>query len=383
MAIYFPGDQSPQVTKLQDRLSEGLKQYADTKLQQVLEQQQYKQNQQRAREQRSEIEKMLISSNVNPQDAKFISAIPTKDWGRVLPKLMQSQQQQQQQQMMQSPEIQSLLEQTGQQVPTRNASMAPQGQPLTQQTAQMTDLNAPIRQQRVDQTKNMIQQQQQQQFNQLNPLQRMASGSVATSKQQEKVNAENSKYNKALEDDLKNRDKAVGALESMYRLWEGKKISQGWGGALKPHFMLNEESQAFEGAADELASAMLKGGGAASAFKIKFVKGTKPSVSQKREAQLMQMKRNFKQFQKISLLDSIRQKLIDQNGGNQPKNLDILVRKEYNKTQNNPYNYGVTFDLDEFMLGQRYPDAPSDASLLKNGKKYVIKNGMWRLAGAQ
>jgi acyl-coenzyme A synthetase/AMP-(fatty) acid ligase len=75
-----------------------LKQVADAKLGQVLERQQYRQNQQRAQEQRSELEQMLIASNVNPQDAKFISAIPTKDWGKVIPKLMQQQGAQQQQQ---------------------------------------------------------------------------------------------------------------------------------------------------------------------------------------------------------------------------------------------------------------------------------------------
>jgi hypothetical protein len=229
----------------------------------------------------------------------------------------------------------------------------------------------------------MLQQQQQQQFNQLNPLQRMASNNVVNSKVQEKIDAGNKKYNEKFDIALDSKDKALGAIEAMYRLWQGKKISQGWGGALKPHFMLNEESQAFEGAADELASAMLTGGGAASAFKIKFVKGTKPSVSQKREAQKMQMQRNFKQFQKFSLLDAIRQKLVDNNGGNQPKDLNILVRKEYNKAKKNPYNYGVTYDLDEFMLGQDHPDAPPDASLIRNGKKYAIQNGMWRQVGAK
>jgi hypothetical protein len=132
------------------------------------------------------------------------------------------------------------------------------------------------------------------------------------------------------------REKDAALLASLSRardLLKTGKVATGLAG-YKPMILQNSETQEYNAIIDTAVSQMMKGTGPASAFKIKFLRGTKPGITLKREAQLGILDDLEKGAALGTMYAEIRDNLIEKNGGVQPANLEALTNKEMRRIEN-------------------------------------------------
>ena len=164
---------------------------------------------------------------------------------------------------------------------------------------------------------------------------------------QARIAKANAPFNKELSKAVTDADGAIQDLEEMYKLWKTGNVATGTKGWILPMAWQSDETQVFEGLANDLANKLLSGKGAASKFKIEFAKSTKPEIKQGAQAQKRLMDYYYDRFQRIRLLDAIRNDIIEKNNNIEPNGLETKVKAEFKKAQRNPERYGISYSLDK------------------------------------
>lgn len=202
---------------------------------------------------------------------------------------------------------------------------------------------------------------------------------TAQSTHQLNIIKQNESFNKEMGATVE-KGNVIGELaEDLWDLWKSGKVETGLSGAVKSGYLkipylgdiskkaiLNPESAQFESKADELALEKLKGN--PTGFKIRFAQGLKPSLSMDKMSQGRMIQKELKKNAKSNLLRRVANKIIDENGGNEPKNMRGIVSKEYEKALHKMKQLPDAFDIKD----------GATAFDEKTGYKFVTRKGVWQ-----
>ncbi len=335
-------------------LGEGLSQLAHAKVQKMKTQEDIK---------------LLSSLGIDPVHARFINSLPAEQRTQAVGNYLNAKNQQAQQQQLsqeQSP-IAETLESAQQQMQqpqqaqehpslsnlfnqgTTGSGINPQFlESLRQSPAmQQQQMQAP-EQQQLQQAQQNVQQPQQQiaQPQQPKPGKHdiLASAlSAGDGKHQEAlerqkvakqraINTQNAPFLKGMTKAVENAEIAKDALTNMEQLLNTGKVSSGvWGKV--PSFLQNEESQLFDKYSNTLAQQLSGQTGVPTGFKIKFALTQKPNLEQRPETQKKLVEKLKKESDRILAKGAIKDRLIEENGGEQPANLETKINQIYKQSQ--------------------------------------------------
>ncbi len=148
-------------------------------------------------------------------------------------------------------------------------------------------------------------------------------------KKQVSIDASNKVYNDILDKSLANARAAKEKAEQLIGYAKTGKVSSGLEGRVTPQWMLNDESREFDAVGDQLASILAGQKGVPTNFKIKWEKGSKPSLTHSTESQINLGQKVVDQSSPLLKRGEIRDELIAANGGVQPENIGTKVERAY------------------------------------------------------
>jgi hypothetical protein len=147
-------------------------------------------------------------------------------------------------------------------------------------------------------------------------------------REQESVIKANAPYNKALEEKLPIAQESKAIAQQMMDIWKTGKVATRLKGKYVPNVLQNQETIEFNRLSDELAKNLIAAmRGPATNFKIRFAQNLKPTSSQDAETQKKTIEHIMDMADKILKEGEIRDQLIAQNKGIEPKQLSARVRK--------------------------------------------------------
>ncbi len=170
---------------------------------------------------------------------------------------------------------------------------------------------------------------------------------------QKAINTMNAPYVKNLSKGIDNAESALDALQNMKQLLQSGKVATGLKGKLTPGFFLNTESQLFDKYSNQLAQQLSGQTGVPTGFKIKFALTQKPNLEQNFKTQETLTNKLIEDAEKILLKGQIRDMIIEENGMEQPANLETLVNKRFKAYQNNPYRFMAEMQQDQELGGEQ------------------------------
>lgn len=152
------------------------------------------------------------------------------------------------------------------------------------------------------------------------------------------------------------KDKASQMLD----LLNTGKVASGVSGYV-PGVFQSPETQQFDALANELATFIAGNAGVATNFKIKTAQEYKPNIRQSPITQRARLNDLVDKANDIILTDRIKNKIIEQNNGEQPKNIESKIRKKLHIYKKLP----DASLYDEGTVGE------------ENGIKFQIIDGQW------
>jgi len=161
-------------------------------------------------------------------------------------------------------------------------------------------------------------------------------------KMQEHIDKKNSKFNEKINQYRVGAEDIVDNLRAIMDLIDSGKVEFGLLGNLKERTplnagfpLMNDETQQFVTLINDTVdkdSAFTKG--VATNFKIKLKQSAKPHLGLSKESARDRVERMLQEKLKVIRMGDIRDKLIEQNGGVEPDNLETLTYKEFTKSKN-------------------------------------------------
>lgn len=148
-------------------------------------------------------------------------------------------------------------------------------------------------------------------------------------KQQAAANSTNKKYLDQLGESVPTAERMIGLIDEMEALQQTGKVATGLKGKYVPLWLQNPETQEYAAKANELATLISDNArGRPSAFRLKIVQTTKPSIEQALLAQKGLQNSVREQALKTLGTRDIIDNIIQQNGGYQPANISSLVNQQ-------------------------------------------------------
>ena len=154
-------------------------------------------------------------------------------------------------------------------------------------------------------------------------------------RQQASVNSQNAPFTTGLSKASNNLDEAMDYLLDLKKLNNTGNLMSGVAGHL-PTFALNTDSQDFNTTADKYVDLSLSGQtGVPTGFKIKFKQGQKPNLFMTKEARERAIDKEIKKIQRLQQKAQLVNQVIQENGGEQPPNLEQIVYNRYEQLKKN------------------------------------------------
>ena len=193
-------------------------------------------------------------------------------------------------------------------------------------------------------------------------------------KQQAQIDKTNAPYLKKLSERETFAEDINKIASQMIDLLNTGKVESGLFGHAKsfgPTSILNPESQQFDALSKELANYLASRSGIATNFKIKLAQQTKPMLGHSPETQRKLLSDALSKVQPILKEAQLRDQLIEQNEGQQPANLETLIKRQLKgepitKEKEQPKEI-------ELKAGEEY-DSLKDVEDLPDGSEVEINN---------
>ena len=183
-------------------------------------------------------------------------------------------------------------------------------------------------------------------------------------REQENITKANLPYNKALDERLPIAQESKAIAQQMMDIWKTGKVATRLKGKYVPNVLQNQETIEFNRLSDELAKNLIAAmRGPATNFKIKFAQNLKPTSSQDPETQRKTIEHIMEMADRSLKEGEIRDQLVAQNKGIEPKQLAAQVRKAMKQ---------------QGLLGESKEGQYQEGQVLQDedsGKYYHIVNG--------
>ena len=192
-------------------------------------------------------------------------------------------------------------------------------------------------------------------------------------KRQSTINATNKTYNEALDKAYNINQKIADLGEELKELAKTGKVASGLEGQLKPQWLLNDESRRFDAIGQELATLIAAQSGVPTNFKIKLAQASKPNLTHSTKTQIELADHLINQTKKVAGRAEIRNKLIEENNGEQPANLASMVEKQYKEMSKK--NAGELDSIDAVKDNLLRNNAPSGTEVEDEEGNILYWNG--------
>jgi len=193
---------------------------------------------------------------------------------------------------------------------------------------------------------------------------------------QRAINTQNAPFLKGITKAVDNAEVALDALQNMKKPLATDKVAAGIAGKF-PTVLLNEESQLFDKYSNQLAQQLSGQTGIPTGFKIKFALTQKPNLEQKPETQKTLVDKLIKDAERVLQKGSIKDKIIEENGGEQPANLETLVNKRFAQGEKSGASTSdIVSDLSQAQdleKGDQAINEETGETLEWNGKQWIRK----------
>lgn len=179
--------------------------------------------------------------------------------------------------------------------------------------------------------------------------------------QQKAINTMNAPWLKDNEKAYGNARAALQELDYMEELLNTGKVSSGGMGKITPGFLQNTETQQFDKSSNTLAG-LLAGaqGGVPTGLRIKFAQSQKPNLEQDPKTQRALIQKLRAEAERAVMRNEIKDRIIEENGGEQPSNMATLVNRAMKMYDHNP----------NFMVGEDQQQQPEQQQQQGQGQPY-------------
>ncbi len=190
---------------------------------------------------------------------------------------------------------------------------------------------------------------------------------------QNAINRQNTPFLKGLTKAQENAETALNVLNHMEELLNTGKVSSGLFHGNVPSVLQNTESQLFESDANTLAQQLAGQTGVPTGFKIKFAQNLKPKLTDREDTQKKRIQQLKKEAEKVLKKAQLRDELIEENGGEQPANLETLLNKRFKQLESSGKSQD-TFNAKPnpaLYKGQTIVDEETGEEEISDGKQWV------------
>lgn len=199
-------------------------------------------------------------------------------------------------------------------------------------------------------------------------------------RRQSQIQRHNAPFLKGNAASYENAERSQNILNQMRDLVNTGKVAEGISGRFKPGFLQNTETQVFDKLSNELAGLLSQQLGVPTNAKIKFAQSQKPNIEQNRKTQLQLIDKLLNETQKPLLRNEITQRLIAENGYEEPDNLEHRVNAMAKMYQHNP-EFMQRADQGIQGAPQGRPSEPQEESFLGTLGRGAVRSGA-RIAGS-
>lgn len=204
-------------------------------------------------------------------------------------------------------------------------------------------------------------------------LQREEALTKRDERKQKAIDATNEPFNKEWHNTVTRAKDIIrlqtGRLEDIYT---GKVQSRDWG--IWPHSWQTKETQQYIDKGAELAPIIAANKGVATNFKIKLIQRAKGDIDDDTETQIAIALENIDAAKEVLAKEKIRNDLIAENNGEQPKNLNALMEKRYEETEKDRAQ-GIHDSLDDVKKELMDNNAPVGTMITDDEGNTLYWNG--------
>lgn len=192
-------------------------------------------------------------------------------------------------------------------------------------------------------------------------------GGKVPPKLQKQIDTNNKLYNTNLDKKRTTLNTIADKAGQQKYLLDNGDVGSGWTGAILPARALGSDSEQFATLGKDIGGELTAlQSGVQTASKIKWNEDRKANLGQNRDTQIARVDEILKDAAKGLLEVDLRDYLVEQNGDQQPANLNGKVAKLYNKLENT-----IPPVPDDAQEGEQFVDQRTGAIWQKNG--YIMK----------